>query len=118
MKLSDVLAKVDLIKPNSYSQSQKKMWAKKIEADIIDYINIHEGEKVKNEFSLSDNPTLTLDEKYTDVYVYYLVSMIDLANMEYVLYNNSALFFNDSFIKWKNDFKRTHKTKQKTDISV
>lgn len=118
MYLLDVLSKVDTIKPNSYSYLQKKKWVKKIETDIIDYINIHEGERVKNEFSLFDNPKLTLDEKYEDVYVYYVVSMIDLSNAEYVLYNNSALYFNNNFISWKNDFKRTHKVRKNTCISV
>lgn len=101
MNVSEIITKCDRIKPNSYSYSQKKDWLGKIESDIIEYANMYSKKKITSEFENSDNPLLYLCKDYENIYLYYLISMIDLSNQEYDLYNNSSLFFNHEFGSWK-----------------
>ncbi len=108
MRLSDVIAQCDSIKPNTYSFSQKKKWLLKIETDIRKYAALYSGKEADSQLARDENPTLFLDESREDIYVYYLVSMIDLSNQEYALYNNSAAYFNSVYNEWKKEHRRNH----------
>lgn len=106
MKLIDVITMCDKLKPNEYSQQQKRKWAEKIESDIRRYAAMHSGKDADISFKDESNPTLFLGEDFSDIYVYYLISMIDLSNQEYQLYNNSASYFNSVFTGWKKQHRR------------
>lgn len=116
MTASDIITKCDNIKPNVYSYKQKLGWLKKIESDITEYVNNYREDKIHPKFHLSDNPTLYLDDCEENIYLYYLISMIDLSNQEYDLYNNSGLFFNHELNSWKKKYRRENKPK--CDISI
>lgn len=116
MKALDIIAACDSLKPNEYSQSQKREWLNKIESDIRKYAALHSEAKADMLFSEEENPELFLDDSRKDVYIYYLISMIDLSNQEYKLYNNSASYFNYVFSEWKKQHRRENTPVCKTTI--
>ena len=106
MRILDVITACDKLKPNEYSQSQKRIWANKIESDIRKYASLHSHRKPDMSFSDEENPVLFLDDTMADIYIYYLISMIDLSNQEYNLYNISAAYFNSIYYEWKKSYRR------------
>ena len=108
MRISDVISQCDTIKPNTYSFSQKKKWLLKIETDIRKYAALYSEKKCECQLADKENPELFLDDSKEDIYVYYLISMIDLSNQEYALYNNSAAYFNNLYTEWKKEHRRNH----------
>lgn len=108
MKATEIITKCDKIKPNVYSFSQKRDWLNKIETDIRLFVSRFSGTQADLSFAEQENPDLFLDDANDNVYIYYLISMIDLSNQEYALYNNSSSFFNASLLKWQKHHRRTH----------
>ena len=106
MRVLDVISACDNLKPNEYSQNKKREWVNKIESDIRRYATMYSGKKADMGFKNEINPELYLGDEFSDVYVYYLISMIDLSNQEYMLYNNSAQFFNSALSNWKKHHRR------------
>ena len=53
---------------------------------------------------------LLAPDPYTDLYKYYLFSMIDFTNEEMDRYTNSMLMFNNSWQEFVNYWYRTHGT--------
>ena len=117
MTTLDIITKCDRIKPIVYSQSQKREWLNKIESDIREYMCLYSSKYADTSFVNEENPALSLPESESDIYVYYLISMIDLSNQEYNLYNNSSTFFNALFQKWQKKYRRQHKPQCKTYIT-
>lgn len=109
MKASTVISSCDKLKPNDYSYEQKREWLDKIESDIRIFAGLYSEEKPSLEFITDDNPELFLDKNEINIYVYYIISMIDLSDLEYSLYNNSSTFFNDAFDTWKKSWRMKHK---------
>ncbi len=108
MKATDIITECDNIKPNVQSYAQKRKWLGKIESDIRKYAARYSSQSVDDAFEKHENPELFLDSNHSDIYVYYLVSMIDLSNQEYALYNNSSSFFNAALTEWQKEYRRTH----------
>ena len=69
-------------------------------------------------FAEDDNPELMLDKNYTDLYVYYLVSMADMANAEYRLYTISSTYFNGLFERWKKMYRTSNKPQTNICIKI
>ena len=101
MKVLDVISAFDKLRPNSFTYETKKAWLISVETDIRRFDVLHNGKAIDFDFVTNENPELFLDEYYMDLYVYYLVSMADMANGEYRLYNISSTYFNSLFDKWK-----------------
>ncbi|MBE7049161.1 MAG: hypothetical protein E7394_00130 [Ruminococcaceae bacterium] len=106
MTTSDVITKCDRIKPNEYSYGQKREWLNKIESEIRQYASMYSGKNADLSYTNVENPVLFLDDIYMDIYLYYIISMIDLSNQEYALYNNSSSFYNDRLRNWQKKYRR------------
>ena len=109
MKALDVICECDKIKPNEYAYQQKRKWVDKIEHEIREYASMYSGEKADMTFKDTENPVLYLGREHMDIYLYYVISMIDLSNQEYALYNNSSSYFNSVFSDWKKFYRRKNK---------
>ncbi len=118
MKSTDIITQCDRIKPNVYSFAQKRKWLNKIETDIRQFASRYTEADADLGFLQEENPTLFLDDANSDIYLYYLISMIDLSNQEYALYNNSSSFYNASLLKWQKNYRRTHLPVCSTSIKV
>ncbi len=118
MRITDVITQCDRVKPNEYSYAQKRDWMIKLESEIRQYAAQYSYASVDNFFSDEENPVLFLDDNNSDIYLFYIISMIDLFNQEYELYNNSSSFYNDRLRKWQKRFRRENMPKCKISITV
>lgn len=114
--LADVITKVDSLKPNVFSQSQKRDWVYSLEMQIREFKNLYTDEETDMLFLNDENATLTLDAQWTDIYVYYLMSMIDMANCDVVMYNNNTALFNEMLKSWQKKFRRENVPEKNTKI--
>jgi hypothetical protein len=116
--LADVITKVDSIKPNVFSQSQKRDWIYSLEVQIREFKNLYTDEETDMLFLNDENATLCLDIQWTDIYVYYLMSMIDMANCDVVMYNNNTALFNEMLKSWQKKFRRENLPAKNTKITT
>lgn len=106
MKLRELLAHVDTIRPNAYTDKEKIDMVNTIEGRIYEGIY-----KTKEGFDLTFVPfeeggeerELSVQIPFTDIYVYYLASQIDFYNGDVDRYNDSIVLFHnawDEFAAW------------------
>ena len=118
MKLGELFAEVDELKPSQFDDSVKVKWLNEVEGRIIKEVIAAREEDASMEgyaFNGYTNETpidteLVVKEPYAALYRYYLFSMIDLGNEEYDRYQNSAALFNQAYADFANYWYRTHKT--------
>ena len=118
MTATDIITKCDTIKPNEYSYFQKRKWLNTIESEIRQYVSLYSEETADLSFVSEENPVLFLGEEFCDIYLYYIISMIDISNQEYALYNNSSTFYNDKLRTWQKKYRRDNVPKCKTSIKI
>ena len=99
--IASVLAELDHLKPSGYTADDKVKWLSHVEARILEeLLSWHQGfEEVTFDGYTYDPETapateLLVQGAYSDVYVKYLISMIDFHNNEIMRYNNSSAGFN------------------------
>lgn len=113
MTILEAISRVDAVKPNSYSQTEKIAWLSRIDATIKnEIIDTHEGAE-NITFNGYDNDTDTSTEllvlaPYDEVYIRYLEMQIDYANNEYGKYNNSMVMYNAAYTAFEKYYNRTH----------
>jgi len=113
MTIIEAINKVDELKPNTYSQSQKIAWLSTLDGTVKKkIIDTHEdGESVVFNGYTDDtdlSTTMLICEPYTDAYIFWLESKIDYNNREYANYNNSIIKFNEMFGDFSRDYNRNH----------
>ena len=113
MTIMDAIYRLDELKPNRYSQSEKIKWLSSLDGLIkSEIIDTHEGgENVV--FSVYDENTdlstvLLVPAPYDDIYLRWLEAQIDYANGEYGKYNNSITAYNDAYAIYQKYYNRTH----------
>lgn len=111
--IMDVICRIDTLKPNSYSQSEKIKWLSTLDGLVkSEIIDTHEdGEDIV--FSGYDENTalstvLLISAPYDDIYLRWLEAQIDYANGEYGKYNNSLVAYNDAYSAFQKYYNRTH----------
>ena len=128
MKISDILAKVDEIKPNQFDDNTKISWLSELDGRIFNTVimtHVHDLVKQEEEDAetgeitvIEVEPTFTayrtedadliLPETYADVYRHWLYAMMDYANGESERYQNSMLMFNAKYQEFTNWYNSTH----------
>ncbi len=116
MTLMEALFRIDEVKPNSYSQSEKTKWVSTLDGMIkSEIIDTHEdGDDIvfKEYDADSDLATeLLVPPPYDDIYIRWLETQIDYANGEYGKYNNSKAMYNTAYTAYANYYNRTHMPK-------
>lgn len=116
MVLMAVLHRIDEVKPNSYTQSEKIRWLSTLDGTIKrEIIDTHEGgddavfEGYKDDEDL--NTELLVPYPYDDIYVRWLEAQIDYSNGEYGKYNNSIALYNTAYTAFANYYNKTHMPK-------
>lgn len=115
MTLGEAIDKLDTLKPNSYTPSEKIRWLSALDGIILrDVILTHEGyepfEGMDTDYN-DDTPLeteLLVPSPYEDIYLHWLESKVDFYNAEYVRYNNSITRYNDCFTNFSNNYNRNH----------
>ena len=125
MKISDVLAITDEIKPSKFDDNLKINWLSELDAKVFnELIMTHEHDLVEiegedGEESQFIEPTYTgydsedcdllIPDTYADVYRHWLYAMQDYANGEAERYAVSSLMFNERYKEYCNWYNSTHK---------
>ena len=118
MTIMDALYRIDEIKPNSYSQSEKVKWLSTLDGVIKrEIIDTHEGgeDVIFNGYDEDADlaTTLLVPPPYDDIYLRWIETQIDYANGEYGKYNNSMAMYNTAYSAYANHYNRTHMPKGK-----
>ena len=118
MTIMDALYRIDEVKPNSYSQTEKIKWLSSLDGVIkSNIIDTHEDGEATNFEGYGEDVALTtvllVPAPYDDVYLRWLEAQIDYANGEYGKYNNSRVAYNDAYALFERHYNRTHKPKSK-----
>ena len=118
MRIIDAIERVDALKHNAYSESDKVEWLSRVDWMIKRHIiDTHEGgEDV--EFSGYNYKTdieteLLVPEPHDDLYLKWIEAQIDYANGEYDKYNNSIESFRAVYDSYAKYYNRTHMPKGK-----
>lgn len=112
MTINDAITEIDTIKPNQYPDELKVRWLSVLEGKIIDEIILtHQLAEVVefNGYSIDDIETeLIVPDTYADVYIYYLMAMIDATNNEGIRYQSSMQMFNNAWLDFANYYNRNN----------
>ena len=114
MTIIDAITRVDRLKPNGYSQSDKVWWLSTLDGTVkVEVIDTHEGGEDVLFAGYNDETLLTTEllvpAPYDNVYIHYLEMQIDYANGEYGKYNNSLSMFEAAMTAFKKYYNREHK---------
>lgn len=113
MTIIEAINKIDTLKPNSYTQTDKIKWLSNLDGIIKkEIIDTHEGSENVT-FSGYDVDTaldtvLLVPTPYDDIYVKWLEAQIDYANGETPKYNNSMIMYNTAYSAFERYYNRTH----------
>lgn len=118
MTIIEAISRIDILKPNTYSQVEKVKWLSNLDGIIkSNIIDTHEGgdEVVFEEYTDATPITteLLVPSPHDDIYLKWLQTWIDYTNGEYARYNNSAQAFNDAYEAYERHYNRTHMPKGK-----
>ena len=119
MTIIEAISRIDVLKPNSYPQSEKIKWLSTLDGIIKnELIDTHEGGDTISFTGYNDNTLLTTEllvpAPYDEVYLYWLESKIDYYNGEMTKYNNSITMFNTAYSNYEKIYNRDNMPKRKT----
>lgn len=113
MTIKQAQDKLTALKPHAYSAAETVAWLNAVEGRIFaEIIQTHANDDeiafAGYTTSTTDSTALIAPEPYDELYLYYLMTQVDLHNAEYDKYNNSAALFNaawDAFARfWNREF--------------
>lgn len=118
MTIIEAINRIDLLKPNSYSQEDKISWLSNLDGEVkANIIDTHEGsENVTFNGYHADtdlDTVLLVPAPYDDIYIKWLESQIDYANGENAKFNNSIAMYNATYSAFARYYNRTHLPKGK-----
>ena len=113
MTLIEAINRIDVLKPNTYSQEEKIKWLSNIDGIIKkEIIDTHEGAEgvIFNGYDEFTPLTteLLVPAPYDDIYLRWLEAQIDYANGEYARYNNVVQAYNDAYSAYFRHYNKTH----------
>ena len=117
MKIIEAINRIDSLKHNTYTQSDKVAWLSRLDTMVKKHIiDTHEGDEVT--FTGYDDSTdlqaeLLVPAPYDEMYLRWLEAQIDYHNGEYDKYNNATDIFNTAYEGYQNYYNRTHMPKGK-----
>lgn len=102
-----VIEKVDSIKVNAYSETQKTDWINKIEGMVqSEILETDEADIITYAWDSDADRELIVKHPYSDLYEFYLQGMIDFYNKEISSYENSMVMFNNAYEDYSKFYKR------------
>ena len=118
MKINEAITRLDNLKFNTYTESDKVDWLSRLDYMVKQQIiDTHEGaEAVTFTGYTDDTPTdtvLLVPAPYDEIYLRWMEAQIDYHNGEYDKYNNAIIMFNTVFNDYQKHYARTHKPLQR-----
>ncbi len=121
-RIADVIASVNTLRPNQYSDATKTRWLSDCDGMIHSelasgYVRSDDMPETFAGYDEATDPQTELIVKapYDVLYRHYLMSQIDFHNGELPKYGNSSAQFNAALLAYKNWFNRTHMPVDKAD---
>ena len=117
MTIEQAIAKIDSLKPNTYTEMDKLEWLNELDGRIkAEIVDTHEDADEVSYFGYNEDTdlemtTLIVPSPYDDIYIKWLESKIDYANAEYAKYNNSSTAFNNAYSAFERYYNRQHMPK-------
>lgn len=108
MTVSDIISTVNRLKPNAYDDTDKAKWLSEVEGMIFDEL-VKASENGKDDhfypidYDSMPDRKLYADDRFSQLYVYYLFSKIDFMDNNIAQYNNDTAMFNaeyENFCSW------------------
>ena len=91
MNTNDVIVKADDLRMNALDDEQKARWVYELDCQMAEMMG-----KPTPEWKFPDDRELMMGTPHEDIYVKYLVAMIDYYNGEDEQYANDITIFNDA----------------------
>lgn len=114
MKILGAINRIDSLKHNTYTQSDKVAWLSELDSMVkLEVIDTHEGETT---FTGYDDSTdmqteLLIPAPFDEAYLLWMEAKIAYYNEEYEKYNNAMAMFQTAYEGCKNYYNRTHMPK-------
>ena len=112
MTIIEAINKIDSLKPNAYTQTDKIRWLSLLDGRVKEeVIDTHEGAENATFNGYNDEELeteLLIPYPYDEVYPLWLEAQIDYANNEYGRYNNSISMFNTTYTAYSRWYNRNH----------
>jgi hypothetical protein len=106
MNYTTAIAAADELRINTVPDEQKHRWIFELECRVAEMMGADEPR-----YEFPSDCDLLLPEQHQDVYVRYLVAMIDHYNGEDELYANDRVVFDDAFADARGWWIRHHRPK-------
>ena len=104
MTINDAIVKADELRMNTLDDEQKARWLYELDCEMAEMMG-----KDMPAFKFPETRELMLGAPHEDVYVKYLVAMIDYYNGEGELYANDIAIYNDAVNKARAWWIRNHR---------
>ena len=113
MTVSEVIERVNGLKPNEYGSEEKIKWLRQldeqIKQEIIDRHVLRDGESADLPSSYSALSELLVPAPYSEMYIHHLAAQIDYFNREYDGFNSTRAMFDACYSAFRNHFHATHR---------
>ncbi len=94
MTVKEIIEYTDKLKPNSFENDIKLSWINQVEGMVQSEINKAPLESIR--ILESENDTVSVKHPYSQIYSFYIVSMIDFFSGNFTGYENSSAVYNDA----------------------
>ena len=114
MKIIEAINRIDSLKHNTYTESDKVAWLSELDSMVkVEIIDTHNDEVTFNGYdNLTDTQTeLLITAPYDKAYLLWLEAQIDYYNGEYDKYNNAILMYQTAYDGYANYYNRNHMPK-------
>ena len=121
MKVKEMIARVDEIRPNAFTEDTKLGWMQELFAKVKEEVwDTHEDIRAedlyvkysKKEDVITEESEIKIPGSHLDFVEYYLMGKIDLANTDYERYSNSLVLFNGAYLNYRQWYNRNYMPKE------
>lgn len=114
MKIIEAINRLDALKVNTYSQSEKIEWLSRLDSMVKkQIIDTHEGGETVSFVGYTEDTDpqteLLVPAPYDEIYLRWMEAQIDYHNHEYDGYNNAIILFNTAFEAYAAYYNQNHK---------
>lgn len=94
MTVKQIIEYTDKLKPNSFDFDIKLVWINQVEGMVQSEIMKTPIDKI--EMMTGEDDVLSVGHPYSQIYSFYIISMIDFFSGDFVKYQNSSAAYNDA----------------------